>query len=231
VSRRKASSSFVLGPSSAPQPPSVVRRPPSVVPFLIRFLLTTLLTYPLLLSLLDAYGFQDRAQPADAIVVLGSRVYPGGVPGPSLTRRARHAADLYAQGLAPFVICTGGQGDETVPSEASVACGLVAEAGVPPEALLLEDRSHSTEENALYTAELLAPRGLSAVIVVSDSYHLYRANLLFTRAGLTPYTSPAAPVTGRIFWVERYYRVTREMAALAWYWGKTAIGLKQTDFP
>ncbi len=195
---------------------------------LLRLVLSALCLYPLCLALVDGYGFVDHAQPAQAIVVLGSRVYPGGLPGPSLVRRAAHAAELYAQGLAPLIVCTGGQGDASVPSEAATACGLIAEAGVPPEALLLEDQSHSTEENALYTAALLRPRGLVTVIVVSDSYHLYRAGLLFGRAGLTPFTSPTP---GRLTWVERYYRDTRELAALAWYWGKTALGLPLTDFP
>ncbi len=195
---------------------------------LLRAVLTALLLYPLSLALLDGYGFVDQARPADAIVVLGSRVYPGGRPGPSLVRRAAHAAALYAQGLAPLIVCTGGQGDATVPSEAAVACGLIADTGVPPEALLLEDQSHSTEQNALYTADLLRPRGAVSVIVVSDSYHLYRAGVLFSRAGLRPYPSPTPD---RLYWVERYYRDTRELAALAWYWGKTALGLPQTDFP
>ncbi len=195
-----------------------------------RLVLTLLLLYPLCLSLLDAYGFQDRAQPADAIVVLGSRVYPGARPGPSLTRRALHAAALYAQGLAPRIVCTGGQGDPGEPSEAQVACRLIAAQGVPPQALLLEDRSRSTEENALYSAALLAPLGARRVIVVSDSYHLYRADVLFRRAGLEPVSSPAGGLAARLFWAERYYRGTRELAALAWYWGKTALGLPQTDF-
>ena len=195
---------------------------------LLRVGLTALLLCPLSLALIDGYGFIDQARPAEAIVVLGSRVYPGGRPGPSLVRRAAHAAALYAQGLAPLVVCSGGQGDPSVPSEASVACGLIAEAGVPPEALLLEEQSHSTEQNALYTAALLQSRGALAVIVVSDSYHLYRAGVLFGRAGLRPYPSPTPE---RLFWVERYYRDTRELAALVWYWGKTALGLPQTDFP
>ena len=195
---------------------------------LLRLTLTLLLLYPLSLALLDGYGLADRAQPADAIVVLGSRVYPGGQPGPSLVRRAAHAAALYAQGLAPLIICTGAQGDPTVPSEAAVACGLLAAQGVPATALLLEEQSHSTEENALYTAALLAPRGGHSVIVVSDSYHLYRAQLLFQRAGLTAFPSPAPT---RLLWPERYFRDTRELAALGWYWGKTALGLPITDFP
>lgn len=195
---------------------------------LLRLVLTALCLYPLCLALVDGYGFVDHARPAAAIVVLGSRVYPGGRPGPSLVRRAEHAAALYAQGLAPLIVCTGGQGDETVPSEAAVACGLIADTGVPAAALLLEDQSHSTEENALYTAALLGPRAAGPVIVVSDSYHLYRAGLLFGRAGLAAYTSP---VPHRLSAVERYYRTTRELAALVWYWGKTALGLPQTDFP
>jgi len=195
---------------------------------IVRLVLSALFLYPLSLALVDGYGFIDHAQPAQAIVVLGSRVYPGGLAGPSLVRRAAHAAALYAQGLAPLIVCTGGQGDASVPSEAAVACGLIAAAGVPPEALLLEDQSHSTEENALYTAALLRPRAAVTVIVVSDSYHLYRASVLFGRAGLQPFTSPAPE---RLFWVERYYRDTRELAALAWYWGKTALSLPQTDFP
>jgi uncharacterized SAM-binding protein YcdF (DUF218 family) len=194
---------------------------------LARLLLTLLLSYPIALSLLDAYGLQDRAQPADAIVVLGSRVYPGGRAGPSLTRRAQHAAALYAQGLAPRVVCTGAQGDPTIPSEAQVGCALVTAAGVPASVLLLEDRSHSTEENALYTAELLRPLGLTRVLLVSDSYHLYRAETLFRQAGLHPSSSPAPQ---RLLWPERYARATRELVALAWYWGKTALGIEQTDF-
>jgi uncharacterized SAM-binding protein YcdF (DUF218 family) len=194
---------------------------------LLRLALTLILVYPLALSLLDAYGLQDRAQPADAIVVLGSRVYPGGRAGPSLTRRAQHAALLYAQGLAPRVVCTGAQGDPTVPSEAQVGCDIVAAVGVPAAALLLEDRSHSTEENALYTAGLLLPLGAHRVLLVSDSYHLYRAEVLFRRAGLDPVSSPAPQ---RLLWPERYARATRELIALAWYWGKTALGIQQTDF-
>ncbi len=194
-----------------------------------RLLLTLLCAWLLGLALLDAYGLQDQAQPADAIVILGSRVYPGG-PGPALTRRTRHAAALYARGLAPIIICSGGLG-QTGPSEAEAACRLAAALGVPAEALRLEDRAHSTEQNALYTAALLQASGARRVIVVSDGYHLYRAALLFRRAGLEPYPSPAQATTGSQNLLERYARETRELAALAWYWGKTAVGYPATDFP
>src|SRR5438105_11176749 len=111
-----------------------------------------------LLALIDQFGYADRAQPADAIVLLGTMVYPGGVLGPALERRAEHAAALYRHGLAPRVICSGAVNGNP-PAEAVVACERLAQLGVPREALVLEDQSHSTAENAAYTARLLPAHG------------------------------------------------------------------------
>ena len=198
---------------------------------LIRLFISIILLWPLSLSLLDAYGLQDQARPADAIVILGSRVYPGSLPGPALTRRTLHAAALYRQGLAPTIICSGGQAGPETSTEAAAACKLAGTLGVPPAALLLEDQSRSTEENALDTAAIMAARGWRTVDVVSDGYHLYRAGLLFRRAGLVPFPSPAQVTAGPMNPIERYGRETRELVALAWYWTKTALGLHVTDFP
>ncbi|NIV30768.1 MAG: YdcF family protein, partial [Anaerolineae bacterium] len=52
-------------------------------------------------------GARDRAQPADAIVILGARVQPNGQPGPDLAERTRHGVRLFQRGLAPYLICTG----------------------------------------------------------------------------------------------------------------------------
>ena len=183
------------------------------------------------LALLDAYGLQDQAQPADAIVILGSMVYPGARPGPALTRRTEHAVALYARGLAPVIICSGGQAGSETSTEAAAACDLAAALGVPRGALIEETRSRSTEENALDTAAILAAHGWRSVVLSADGYHLYRADLLFRRAGLVPYPSPAQVTAGPMNPIERYGRETRELAALAWYWSKTALGLKVTDFP
>ena len=199
--------------------------------FVLRVALTFILLWPASLTLIDAYGLRDQAAPADVIVVLGSRVYPGDVPGPSLVRRARHAAALYQAGLAPIIICSGGQGEPGLMSEAEAACRVAAELGVPPASLLLEDQAHSTEENALNTAKIMAAHGWQTAIVSSDGFHLYRAELLFRKAGLVAYPSPAQHTTGPMDTLERYGRETRELVALIWYWGKLAIGWQQTDFP
>ena len=199
--------------------------------FLVRLTVTLVFTWLLGLALIDAYGLQDQARPADVIVILGSRVYPGGRPGPSLARRAEHAVSLYNRGLAPAIICSGGQAGPETSTEAAAACSLAADLGVPRSALLLEDQARSTEENADNTAAIMAAHGWHTVLVVSDGYHLYRADLLFRRAGLAPYPTPAQVTAGPMNPLERYGRETRELAALIWYWGKTGLGLKVTDFP
>ena len=177
---------------------------------------------------IDHYGQMDQAQPADAVVVLGSQVRRGGRPGPSLTRRARHAAALYAQGLAPVVICSGGLGDNP-PTEARAACGEAERQGVPASAILLEERARSTEETSLYVAAIMRARGWGTAVVVTDGYHLYRAALLFERAGITAYPSPAQVTAGPMNLVERFVRENRELVAVIWYWGKTGLGLEITD--
>jgi uncharacterized SAM-binding protein YcdF (DUF218 family) len=198
---------------------------------LLRLALSLFLLWPASLPLIDAYGLQDQSRPAEVIVILGSRVYPGNIAGPALVRRTQHAVALYKAGLAPVIICSGGQGEPGLMSEAQAACDLAAASGVPPADLLLEGQAHSTEENARNTAVIMAAHGWHTAVIVSDGFHLYRADLLFRRAGLVPYPSPAQLTTGPMNPLERYGRETRELAALIWYWSKTAIGLQQTDFP
>jgi len=139
---------------------------------------------------IDAYGQTDRSAPADAIVILGARVGEDGLPGDSLRARTLRAIELYHAGLAPRMICTGGVGDHP-PSEAEAAATLAMSRGVPREALVLEDTSTSTRENAIYTARICRERGWTRLVTVSDPYHLWRVRCEFRRAGLHSYTSPA----------------------------------------
>ncbi|MFN7134959.1 MAG: YdcF family protein, partial [Myxococcales bacterium] len=80
-------------------------------------------------------------------------------------------------------------------------------AGLPGEALLLEDRSRNTHENARHTAALLKPRGIHRVLLVSDGFHLLRARQQFRRAGLDALACPAGVEhlsrTSRLYWVLR----------------------------
>jgi uncharacterized SAM-binding protein YcdF (DUF218 family) len=197
----------------------------ALVAFCLKALLAlALLVFLSLLALIDQFGYADRAQPADAIVLLGTMVYPGGVAGPALERRAEHAAALYRRGLAPRVICSGAVNGNP-PAEAVVACERLAELGVPREALLLEEQSHSTEENAVDTARLMRAHGWRTAVLDSDGFHLYRATVMFEHQGLVVYPSPAEATTGPLNPLERIGREMREVLGVLWFWLRVALGL------
>lgn len=179
------------------------------------------------LVVVDQYGYINRAQPADVIIVLGSQVRPDGQPGTSLARRAAHAAALYRQGYAGFVLCSGGVGDYP-PSEARAACGRVVELGVPPEAIVYEEAAHSTEENAAFSAAIMRARGWRSAILATDGFHLFRATWMFQRAGVTVYPSPAQITAGPMATVERLGREVREVFGLALYGAKVMLNIDET---
>ncbi|MGH2592336.1 MAG: YdcF family protein [Anaerolineae bacterium] len=189
--------------------------------WLRRFIFITLIAAVIglaaMVAAIDAYGLVDRAQPADVIVVLGSQVFPGGRAGPSLARRADHAAALYHQGYAAHVICTGGFAEPEPKSEAQVACERIVAAGVPREAVTLEERATGTEENAAFTAAIMRERGWLSAIIASDGYHLLRATLMFQRAGVEAYPSPAQVTAGPMHAVERIVREVREAGGIIWF--------------
>nr|AYM52271.1 hypothetical protein [Stigmatella aurantiaca Sg a15] len=161
----------------------------------------------------DRFGQQDRAAPADVLVVLGARVLPGGVPSGALFARVEKAVALYQQGVAPRLLFSGGLGVHP-PSEAQVMRALAVRLGVPTEACILEEQSHSTEQNARYSAELLRALGAQRVVVVSDPYHLLRARQYFRLQGWEVATSPALLTERNLHAVDRLYWTVREAFAL-----------------
>lgn len=161
----------------------------------------------------DRFGQRDRAMPSDALVVLGARVLPGGVPSGSLQARVERAVELYQRGLAPRLVFSGGVGVNP-PSEAQVMRALAVQLGVPAEACILEEQSHSTEQNARYSAELLRSMGARRVLVVSDPYHLLRARQYFRLQGFEVATSPALLTERNLHAVDRFYWTVREAFAL-----------------
>jgi len=169
-------------------------------------------------------GLQDRAQPADAIVVLGAQVEPDGQPGPDLYVRTLHATQLYERGLAPYLVCTGGfRGDRL--SAAAVACDLAVSLGVPADRVFLADGSMTTREDAASARDLMLARGWQTAILVSHPLHLERARILFEAQGLDVYPSPTNTDLGAIPWRTRAWLTARETAGIVW------IGLEEMGVP
>lgn len=134
---------------------------------------------------------------ADAVVVLGGGITPAPPdwPYPNLGQgadRVWHAARIYHAGKAPHVIISGGRlpwlGERT--SEAVAMRQFLSDLGVPANAVLLEDQSRSTYENALHTAPLLQQHEIKQVLLVSSALHLPRALATFRAAGIAALPAP-----------------------------------------
>ncbi len=178
-----------------------------------------------LVIVIDAYGRVNRARPADVIIVLGAGLRADNTPGPALTRRVAHAAILWKSGYAPVIICSGGKPGNRTRSEADACAELLRGDDIPDAAIMLEDQSRSTEENVLETNLILQANGWSTAIIVSDSFHLFRAYRLFRNANMLIYPSPATsypdPMTYAVL-------LSREIVAFHWQLFKEAFNLPIT---
>jgi uncharacterized SAM-binding protein YcdF (DUF218 family) len=196
-----------------------------------RLLVVTMLAWVwvivFLLIVIDGYGRVDRAVASDVIVVLGAGLRADNTPSPAMYRRTAKAAQLWKDGIAPLIICSGGRPNNRMRSEADACRELLEANGVAREAIILEEQSRSTEENALHTRDLMQARGMSSAVVVSDGYHLLRALRLFRAEGIPVVTSPADGIS-----TGNYARsISREVLAFHWQLFKEFFNLPVTYVP
>ncbi len=131
----------------------------------------------------------DEARPVDAIVVMGAAQY-NGRPSPVFESRLEHTLALYEEGLAPFIVVTGGKQPGDAYTEAETAQQWLIDRGVPVDAILMETAGRSTQDSIEGVAGVLPSEGTS-LLVVSDGFHLFRSELMFRDVGFEAFSSPA----------------------------------------
>jgi uncharacterized SAM-binding protein YcdF (DUF218 family) len=134
-------------------------------------------------------GEVDEARPAGAIVVLGAAQYDGR-PSQVFSARLDHATALYARGLAPYFVVTGGNrpGDRT--TEAAVARAYAIARGIPADRILVEDQARTTLESMRGVARILRREGIDDAVFVSDPTHMLRVLRMAADEGIRAYGSP-----------------------------------------
>ena len=135
---------------------------------------------------------------ADAIVILG-----GGVVEPAPLENADphlggsgdrllHAFELFRAKKAKVILASGGWARPGgPPAEADLMRMVLEQLGVPASAILIEDRSRTTEENGAYSAAIMHRNGLSTALLVTSAIHMPRALATFRRSGVEVIPSPA----------------------------------------
>ncbi len=127
---------------------------------------------------------------ADAIVVFGAGLWPN---GPSISMRVRVARTLevYRDGWAPEILCSGGPSGGS--SEAGVMRALLIAEGVPADAIIPDDGGVSTRRTIQSARAFGKQRGWSRVLAVSSPYHMCRIEDEARRQGLDIIPCPSAP--------------------------------------
>lgn len=173
----------------------------------------------------------DRAH-ADVIVVLGAAQYNGD-PSPIFKARLSHAKDLYDDGVAPYVVTTGGGREGDTYTEAAAGARWLNEEGVPTSATIAIGTGSDTLGSLAAAANEVTGRGMRTAVVVSDPWHSLRARTMAKDVGLNAWTSPthAGPIVQtretqlKYIWRETqallYYRLTKAPAGQS---GGTGLG-------
>lgn len=144
------------------------------------------------------------------MIVLGCRVMPGGEPSILLQDRLDTALDYLDDHPDMTVVVSGGQGSNEPTSEAACMADYLEEHGVDSDQILLEDQSSNTKENLIYSRELLEEHGIvvlrDEVLVVSNGFHLTRAQMLAERFGYGHVSTLAAPTSHVPSRIQMYIR-------------------------
>lgn len=109
---------------------------------------------------------------ADAIVV---------VSGGDTKARTAAGIDLYQRGWADYLVLSGAALDKSGPSNAAAMRLQAAQAGIPFEAILVDEEAMNTQQNAENTQSIFKERQFKDVILVTSGYHQRRASLEFNK--------------------------------------------------
>jgi uncharacterized SAM-binding protein YcdF (DUF218 family) len=156
----------------------------------VLYLLSVAVVADPLLSLVEVRIWNPAdVRSADVIVLLGGGIVEGAAdltgdaaPSPDMMCRLVDTVRLQRQTGKP-VIVAGGKVEDG-PSEAGVVKRFLVEFGVPADAVLLDEHSRDTVENARYSARIMRERGFRKALIVTSGYHLRRSLLLFRAAGV-----------------------------------------------
>ena len=196
---------------------------------IIDVLITTLIAFGecLLLSTILCAWQASRHKPrhaADFLVILGCGIRRDGTPSPLLAGRVDRALafdeECVAGGASPATfVPSGGQGPDEVMAEAESMRAYLESKGIAPERIVLEDRSTSTQENMVYSREVIEKHtgrdiGESAVAFSTTNYHVLRSYVCAHKAGIA--IEGMGSKTKAYFWPNAFLREFVGLLADQW---------------
>ena len=152
----------------------------------------------------------------DVLIVLGAGLIEDRV-SPHLARRLDRAILYLESNPSAFVIVSGGLGDTQIISESRAMKYYLLDAGIAYERIVEEPLSRSTAENLLFSREILIDMfggyGDVGVALISNDFHIFRANAIASEIGLSVNTLGATTP-----WYSFFINYFREIVAVVNFW-------------
>ncbi len=152
---------------------------------------------------------EESVENVRAVMVLGCRV-KGEEPSDMLKSRLNAALEVLSDNPDAVCVVSGGKGNGENISEAEAMRRYLVENGIDEKRIFTEDKSISTRENFRFSKEIFDELGiLDGIVVATNEFHQYRAELYADRVGLeVGHHSAATPLVSKLnYWI-------REWAAL-----------------
>jgi uncharacterized SAM-binding protein YcdF (DUF218 family) len=159
---------------------------------------------------------QDARPHSDAIVVLGSAQY-NGVPSSIFAARLEHAKALFDQGVAPVVVTVGGKKSGDQFTEAEAGRDYLAHEGVPRKNLLAVPQGVDTLQSMRDVAAVFRQHGWRSAVLVTDPWHVMRAERMADDAGIDAASSPTRQGPAVQTRTTQFLYIMRETAAYLLY--------------
>ncbi|MBS1074049.1 YdcF family protein [Gluconobacter sp. Dm-73] len=154
-------------------------------------------------------GVSAVPERSEMAVIFGTAVTAKGQPRPALRERLEEGLRLWRVGLVRTVMVSGAIESGNRRDEARIMANWLMERGVPEAAIIVDSHGNNTWLTALHVARL-HPQG---AVVVTQWFHVLRAEWALERAGVSP-VSGAAPSRFRL--AELWY-LFRDSVALPVY--------------
>jgi uncharacterized SAM-binding protein YcdF (DUF218 family) len=130
-------------------------------------------------------------------VVFAGGVGESGQAGGGYEERVKQAIDLFKAGYAPYLVFSSGYVYSF--REAEVMRALAVDQGVPPSAIVLEQKAASTRDNVTFSKAILDDHKSTRILLVSSPYHMRRAVMTWRRAAPAIVVIPTPPEQSRFY--------------------------------
>lgn len=138
------------------------------------------------------------------VLVLGAKANNGKLSKTLINRLDTTIEYLNKHKTAKAVLC-GGKEDNNEYSQAEYMQNYLVEKGISKDRLIVETKSKNTFENIKFALQKLDKKP-SEIMVISSSYHLFRAKFILYRFGILARTVPAKTPKGAL--IPSYVRET-----------------------